>query len=296
MLIGQEKVEDILPHLQDTFLRDYIDAAAPFTEFSALADRCFRDLVQSIREECPSTIPADLFMLGWDYLNLKNALAGQSDIVFPCTFFPEELLDAVEKGERGVLPLPVREAGGGVLCEMGDLEPALMDVLLDGAYLRHFLSLAAELNSPLISLYAEERVLVRSVLVYWRAVRQQRPLSVFQQYFLPVGDVGAVLSELAGLADVQAWPAVIPGELGDLFGESLDAPEDEQPSRFEVLASNYLMRLLEPGAFQTAGPERVVAFLAAFAREIQNIRVAVSGRLSQIEPAILLRQLRERHV
>jgi len=81
-LIAQEHLGDLIQHLQDTFLRDYLTPGTVWDDFSDICDRCFYEMALSLKGDAPSSLPVDLFLLQGDYLNLKAALAGSSAATF----------------------------------------------------------------------------------------------------------------------------------------------------------------------------------------------------------------------
>ena len=292
-LIAQDRVDDLVPQLQDTYLGEYLDPASPWKDFSALADRCFHDRVMSLRENCPSTVPADLFLLQGDYLNVRNALLGAGAYPFSPGLVTLDSVGAVAGGGAADLPGPLGAAVSRLLGDTGEVDPAAVDAVLDGAYLRHVLELCGELGAPLVSAWAQDYVLGRAVVVLWRTLRQHRPLKLYQQSLLPLGELSSVCTELIGTADPSAWPGIVGGEIGDYLAESVNAPEDEQAARFELLVANHLTRLAKAGRMQTAGPERVFSFIGGLCVEMQNLRLVVCGLLSRIAPDVLRNRLRE---
>ena len=292
-LIAQERTQDLVPQLQDTLLAEYLDPASPWEDFSALAERCFYEYAMSIREDCPDPAPVDLLLLQNDYLNVKNALAGAGD----CPFRPG-LVDtetaAAAKGGGQELPGPLGEAAGALLPGGLEIDPATLDLVLDGAYLRHLLALAAPLDAPLITAWVRDAVFARAVVALWRMVRGGQSLELYRQHFLPVGDFTFVLQELCGTPDPGAWPAIVGGPLGDGLADAVATAEQEDAvGRFELFAGNHLTRIAKEGRMQTAGPERVFSFLAGLHVEMQNIRLVVCGLLSRVAPDALRNRLRE---
>jgi vacuolar-type H+-ATPase subunit C/Vma6 len=292
-LSTQQHFDDILQHLQDTFLRDYLAPGAPWEDFSYLADHCFYDLALSVREESPSPAPADLFLSQGDYLNLKNALSGMDNFPFAPSEVSMEKIEAIADGDLADLPSVFREISMSGGAEIQEFDETIADVVVDGAYLRHLLALAEVQKSPLILACVHRRVLSYAVSAFWRALRQERPLKFYQQYFLPIGDYTSVLNEITGVSNIDIWPSIIGGEVGDFLTEALQAETDEQLSRFELLAVNHRLRLAQDGRMQTAGPERVFAFLTGLHSEMQNLKLVVTGRLNNIDPALLNERLRD---
>ena len=103
-LIAQEHLEDLIQHLQETFLREYLSPGTVWDDFSDLCDRCYHEMALSMRGDSPSSLPADLFLLQGDYLNLKNALTGSSDFPFPFGLLPQEKLLSIGHGDHADLP------------------------------------------------------------------------------------------------------------------------------------------------------------------------------------------------
>ncbi len=295
-LIAQEHLGDLLQHLQDTFLRDYLTPGTIWDDFSDICDRCFYEMALSLKGESPSSLPVDLFILQGDYLNLKAALAGSSNFPFHSGLLSQEKLIPIRGGDQADLPAPVRESETGVAGESGKMDPAILEIVLDGAYLRHLLSIAQELKSDLVSAYVSGRVLSYVVIILWRAMKQQQSLRGYQQYLLPLGDVTPVVVELSGTSSTENWPSVVGGEIGDILAESSRLAEDEQIPNFELKVSNHLTKIARDGKMQTAGPERVFAFLVGFQAEIQNMKLVVMGRLNRIDQTLLRHRLREGYV
>lgn len=295
-IITQGSVDDIIPHLQETFLGDYLTPGRAWDDFGALSDRCFYDMALSIRSDCPSTLPADIFLLQGDYLNLKNAFSGMTAFPFPMGTLSYEKLSAIARGEYVDLPKPVAETEGLGESEAFEVFPGVVDIFLDGAYLRHLLSLAHGLGSEMVSAYIHDKVLASIVMILWRAVQQGIPIKHYRQYLLPLGDFTSIVKELTGMQNPETWHAVIGGAIGDLFIESMELGTDDQVSGFDLRVANHLTRIARDGKSQTAGPERVFAFLAGFLVEMQNLKLAVTGRLNRIDQGLLKRRLRDCYV
>jgi len=291
-LISQEKLADLMPNLQETFLREFLAPGTAWADFSALVDKCFYDTVLSIRGDCPSPLPANLFLLAGDYLNLKHVLTGKGIYPFMACYLAPETLAEISQGDHSGLPRTLREAEAGFSAETG-ADSRTIDIILDGAYLRHLLALSEESGSELVKAYVREQVRGALVMIFWRALKQGQSLKRFCQYLLPLEDFTAAALELSASANPEVWPSLIGGEMGDLLNDALNLPGDEQISGFELMVINLLVRIAKEGKAQTAGPERVFSFLEGFHNEIQNLRLVVNGRLSGINPDVLRQRLRE---
>ena len=160
-------------------------------------------------------------------------------------------------------------------------------------YKRQLLALSDESGSELVKTYSAERIRGALVMSFWRALKQGQSLKRFCQHLLPLGDFTAAALELSASANPEVWPSLIGGEMGDLLNDALNLPDDERISGFELMVSNLLAHIAKEGKMQTAGPERVFAFLEGFRNEIHNLRLVVNGRLSGINPDVLRQRLRE---
>ncbi len=295
-IIIQERIDDVIPHLQDTFLRDYLAPTMVWGDFSALSDRCFYDIAISIRSDCPSSIPADIFLLQGDYLNLSSAFSGETRFPFPVGILSHEKLSAIAHGDFADLPKPVVEAGGfgeGGVCEVF---PGVINAFLDGAYLRHLLTLAQGLGSEMIREYVHDKVLAAIVIILWRAVKQGIPMKRYQQYLLALDEFTEVIAELAGMQNPETWQSAIGGRIGDLFAESIELEMDDQISDFDLRVTNHLTGIARNGKLQTAGPERVFAFLSGLLVEMQNLKLVVTGKLNRIDQGVLKQRLKDCYV
>jgi V/A-type H+/Na+-transporting ATPase subunit C len=288
--IAQEHLGDVVQHLQDTLVREYLTPGTVWADFSELCDRFFQEMVCSLRADSPSTLPADIYLLKYDYLNLKTALHGASDFAFPFGSLSLETLLAISHGDQSQLPAAARESE--TVGEAG----VETDVRLDAAYLRELLSIALQLRSELITAYIRDRVLSFLVMILWRAFRQQTSLRRYQQGLVPMGDFTPIVMELANAANPEGWPSLVGGVVGEILSESLNLPKGEQISGFNLKVSNYLTRLARDGKYQTAGPERVFAFLAGLQAEVQNLKLVVNGRQNRVDRGVLRQRLREGYV
>ncbi len=295
-LIAQEHVGDLFQHLQDTFLRDFLTPGTVWDDFSDVCDRCFYEMALSLKGDAPSSLPVDLFLLQGDYLNLKAALAGSANFPFHFGLLSQEKLIPIRDGDPADLPVSFRESEAGIAGESGKIDPAILEIILDGSYLRHLLSMARQLKSELVSAYIFDRVLSYAVIILWRALKQQQPLRRYQQYLLPLEDVTPVVTELSGMPNTENWPSVVGGEVGEILSESVRLAEDEQIPGFELKVADHLTKMSRDGKMQTAGPERVFAFLVGLQAEIQNMKLVVMGRLNRIDQSLLRQRLREGYV
>ena len=295
-IIGQENIGDIFSHLQETFLGEYLMPGAIWDDFGSLTEKCFYEIALSIRDECPSSIPVDMHTIRSDYLNLRHALVGSTTFPFPTVILNQEKLRAIAGGELEELPMPLTEDRARFINDRGGIDKDIVDIVLDGAYLKHMLMLAEELDSPMVSEYVNDRILASLTSIFWRALNQDIEGWRFQRYLTPLGNFTHVIDELSDMKNPEAWPSVIDGAIGDCIMRALIQSKDEQVSFFELLVANHLTRLIQAGKLQTAGPERVFSFIAGLNVEMQNLNLVVTGCLNRISKDTLKLKLKDCYV
>lgn len=293
-LLTHTRTEDIFRMLQDTFLRESLTPGAGWEDVSHIIDKHFYDHVLSLRADCPDPRPTDIFLLSGDYLNLKQALIRSNEFPFFPAVLSLDTLTAVADGNLSSLPEHIQIALATLPAEISEPQSrAVLDVVLDGCYLRHLLLIASELDIPLISEYVRQWVLCRALVALWRAHRQGVSLKKQLQYLLPLDPFTSVLSDLGAAGEPSGWAESIRGEIGLMLTQSLEASFDEQPQRFEQIVVGSLGSLIRLTHGQTAGPERLFGYVAERALEAYNLKLVVSGRLSRIEPTLLRQRIRE---
>jgi vacuolar-type H+-ATPase subunit C/Vma6 len=212
---------------------------------------------------------------------------------FPTGILHLDKLQEIAGGEWDGLPLSL---AGHISDPEEEIDPDIIDVILDGAYLRHLLMLAEELNSTIISEYINDQVLSSLVSILWRALNQDMQMRRFQIYLPPLGKFTNMIDELSDVEKPEEWPSVIDGAIGACVTGALTKPRDEQVSFFELLVTNHLTRLMSAGRLQTAGPERVFTFLTGLNVEMQNLKLVVAGRLNRISRDTLRLKLKDCYV
>ncbi|HNT87499.1 MAG TPA: V-type ATPase subunit [Candidatus Hydrogenedentes bacterium] len=294
-----ERVEDIFNRLQDTFLRDYMPSGGVhWTDWTSTIDTYFIDQTLSLRQDLPIPALADLFLLPFDYMNLKRAVLNRGQYPFGANVFSTDRLSDVAGGDASLLPDELRPlvaslaAIGG-----GEGESALLtDMALDGAYLRHVLAIAREVDAPLVSACLDLLVLGRAVVVLWRGAQSGQSLKRYERHFLPISAYNGVLEELIATSDTGAWRPLIPGAVGDVWEEAQQSAEEDQIMHFEQLLADRITALARQGKLQTAGPERVFGYLWALSVEGYNLKLIISGRVNGVDPDLLKRRLRACYV
>lgn len=298
-LAGLERTEDFFHRLLDTSLREHmVPGAVSWEDWSSIIDNHVHSQVVLLRRDSPKPDLADLFTLSEDYLNLRRAVQNRPGYPFNRNVFSEVRLAEVASGTTNLLPDVIRPAVAslkGISHSDGESQ-ILVNIVLDSAYLRHYMHLATRLAVPIIYEWAKLRVFSKALVVLWRAARAGHPLKLYQQHFLPIGAFDGLLSDLCALGDLRSWGAIIPGYLGDQWNQAFEAAEDEPVSVFDILSTNFLTSLSRGVKLQTVGPERVAGYLWGLWVQAFNLKLVISGKLNKLDADLLKHRIRETYV
>lgn len=293
-----EKTEDVLQRLQETSLREFmVPGAESWEDWSTIIDSYVHSQIEQLKRSSPSTEITDVFLLSEDYVNLKRALLGKSNI-FPQNIFSEGRLSEIGSGSVALYSEIIRPALSVIANPAGphSENPLIIDIVLDGAYLRHYLWLISRLNAPLLLEWAQYRVLSKLIVILWRALRMEQNLKLYAQYLLPIEPFNHIVTEICNSNDVRNWIGIIPGELGDIFKECLEFEVDEQIPKFEQKSSDLLTKKVQSAKLQTMGPERVGAYCWGLNIEAFNLKLIVSGKLNGLPSGMIKDRIRITYV
>lgn len=299
LLAGLDRVQDVFNRLQETSLREHMThGALTWEDWSTVIDNYVHSQILSLRQCTPNPAICDLYSLSEDYLNLKRAVQNRGSFPFGKSQFSESRLLEVASGNGSLLPEIIRPAlspvlGGGSQEENSQF---VLDVTLDGAFLRHYLFLAHQSGAPFIEEWATLRVLGRALVAMWRAFRAGQQLKVFPAHLLPLNSLDGLITEISTIPDPKAWGASIPGRAGDLWQAAFEVEEDEQVSTFETLLANHLTELAQRVKLQTAGPERVAGYLWGLWIAAYNLKLVISGKLNNLDENLLKKRIRNTYV
>lgn len=299
ILAGLKQVQDIFNRLQETALREHMThGALTWEDWSTVIDNYVHATILSLKQCSPNGAVSDIYSLSDDYLNLKRAVQNRGSFPFGKSQFDENRLTEVAAGNPSLLPQIIRPAISQVVGGVGANESSqfVLDIILDGAFLRHYLHLAEKTEAPFIVYWAEQRVLGRALVALWRAARAGQALKSFPAHFLPLGEFNGLITEICSLPDPKSWAPLIPGRIGDLWLQAFEVVEDEQVSTFETLLCNYLTDLAQRTKLQTAGPERVAGYLWGLWVEAYNLKLLISGKLNDLDTDLLKKRIRNTYV
>ncbi len=253
------------------------------------------EFAQTFAGQCADARIVDLFLIEYDLRDLANYLKSEH-----CGIErrPVELSrvprDDIEDylAERPRLRQIADELAHVAEAEHQRVEPARVDLMIDGA----LLGLLPELAGPLGSEHVTEWARARQRLAAIEAVVRAQAAGIGR------ADIeDHLLRHLPPDSDAAALAAVEPDELARAVAELLpdDVPEGLDPTggaaSIQGLGARFdaaLDRLLDPARTVAFGAERVFSCLRRLFTENRNLRAALGGFAGRIEPALVAQSLR----
>jgi len=263
------------------------------------------------------------------------------------TIQKEELTRSpIEKGGQGGFTIP---SHGGMKKEIQSLTiqsppplqggvkketlPFIIDLIIDGAYLRYVEDYCKKIEVEIIKRYLETYQLVKGLEIIRRAISLRLDMNLLSQYFLEgfeqnhlfrklvinkvwtsekalreilVEAVKKVFAYKLSVVAIHELPlhVVYGNQFMGLFGQHL--PENENIAqilfsnlfpkisfRYEVATDNYLLDMLRPVKYIPFGPERVFGYLCGLTTEVFNLKLLLGGKVHRVENNLLRERLRK---
>ena len=325
-LLSTDDFKDVLANLNNTPLKSYFTHAKHLYEFEALLDEYYCNRLYEIRSISPDSAVCDFFLLRNDVHNLKmfvksKTLGTSVEKLFRGTV-SRDTLDDVWQDKPKDLPERLRESvsfvkkvvlqhnhnqitphispplQGGV--KKATL-PFIIDLIIDGAYLRYVEDYCKKIEVEIIKRYLETYQLVKGLEVIRRAVALKLNMNLLNQYFVEGFDKGHVFHKLAKNT-VWASEQTVRDVLvethcnASLQGLLLSNLSRNISFQYEVATDNYLLDMLHPVKYIPFGPERVFGYLCGLATEVFNLKLLLGGKVYRVENNLLRERLRKTYV
>lgn len=296
-LLALKRPEELFNRLQETALRDYVGQRG-WEDWSDISDRFHAGVLTELRYIIPNPVLTDMFLLAGDYLNLKRSLLDQDQTTIPAGTIREEHRILATSGDYALLPEELRQALQPFQGKMHEAPVRRqLSAIMDGAYLRQQLSMAATLAAPLITECVEMQVLAQTVAALWRAnLAGGNEVHAVADALIPLGNHNLLITALADTQEVRAWTSLLPGDLSGYFKTALEDETADSVARFLALAADRVLDIAKSAKMQTMGPERVWGYLTGLGAEVYNLRLVLSGVINGIPEDLLRGRLRETYV
>lgn len=303
-LINLEKHEELFLGLSDSPLKDYFTHIEHLYEFERILEERYLNGIFEIRKLSPDPLLSSIFLIKYDFINLKNflkeLLAG-----IPRESPPPEGVrwrdsewERLWKGESTELDPIYEDTVKTIkenLSEKNQI-PLIIDLAVDNAYLCYLAYITSKLNVQLINEYFENYFIIKGTEVILRAIANKCNMEQISKIFLKGVMQKDFFLRLAK-CPYEGWRAalleVFPSEL---VNEIFTGPSKNLFAQFERLTDNYLLRKLYPVKPLPFGPERIFGYLCGFTTETYNLRLTLGGKINRVSIGLIKERLREPYV
>lgn len=310
-LISLEKQEEVFLSISDSPLKDYFIHIERLYEFERIIEERYLSGVVEIQKSSPDTLLSDIFLIKYDFINLKNylkeLLAGITRETPAFINIKDSEWERLWKGLITELDPVYEDAVRTIKENLADLTarsqdvqlmlPFIIDLVLDNAYLNYLSSMITKLDVPLITDYFKDYFIIKRTEIILRAITNKCDMERILHLFLAdtsmQGDFFHKLAKSPHEGWQDALREVFPAALVE---EIFTDPPKDLFTRFERATDNYLLRKLYPARYVFSGPERVFGYLCGFNTETYNLRLALGGRLNRVNKELLQERLREPYV
>ena len=246
------------------------------------------------------TAPFGPLLVPTDCNNLKAAIKCAVKELEPKGVFlpggrwePDQLLAMAKERDFSPLPPLLAQAGEKALhslLQTGDGQ--LCDGIIDRACLEEILRLGKESGLPVLEKYSQWTVAAADIQTAFRGCKAGKNLEFFHMELTPCDGLDA---EALGEAASRGMEALLSYLETTPYSEGA-AKLQESASAFEKWRDNRAMELLqgEKSEYESAGP--LFAYAVARRREIDTVRIILSGKRNGLEDRKIRERLRETYV
>ena len=175
--------------------------------------------------------------------------------------------------------------------------PFIIDLIIDGAYLRYVEDYCKKIEVEIIKRYLETYQLVKGLEVIRRVVSLKPNMNLLNQYFMEGFDKGHVFRKLitnTGWASEKTLCDILVNTHCNAYLSTLTKNLFPKASfRYEVATDNYLLDMLRPVKYIPFGPERVFGYLCGLTTEVFNLKLLLGGKVHRVENNLLRERLRK---
>lgn len=325
-LLSADDFKDVLANLNNTPLKAYFTHAKHLYEFEKLLDEYYYNRLYEMRYLSPDSAVCDFFLLRNDVHNLKRfikskILGASVDKFFrgtisrdewddvwqdKATSLPEIFRESVLFVKKVVLqhnhnqitppvsPHSQGEEEGGVKKE---LLPFIIDLIIDGAYLRYVEDYCKKIEVEIIKRYLETYQLVKGLEIIRRAVALKLNMNLLNQYFMEGFDKGHMFRKLitntVWASEQTVRDVLVETHCNASLQGLLSNVYRNISFQYEVATDNYLLDMLRPVKYIPFGPERVFGYFCGLAAEVFNLKLLLGGKVHRVENDLLRERLRK---
>ena len=257
-----------------------------------------------IRSLAPDKRLPDVFLIKYDYHNLKTLLKGEAtgddagDLQIESGRFPvRQLRLMLQEDSFSAMSRQMAESiveARDVLARTQD--PQLLDLILDKAMYADMLDMAESLNSKFLTGYVILMIDSVNLRVAVRLRRMGKGAEVLRYALIPGGGVSA--SRLLGDVTPDVVEAVFNASpLAAAAQTGAQALRGEASlSEVDMACDDALLKYLKKAKYVAFGAEPLIGYLAAVEAELTSVRTVITGRLAGLAAEMITERLRETYV
>ncbi len=333
-LLSCNSLHDILVALNTSPLKAYFTQVKHLYEFEKLLNDYYFHHIREIQSYSPDTIIYDFFLIKSDICNLKKNVKavlsgkgidkntgrmvvkdnGEDGGEEQTTSLPEIFNASLSFIKHTVLQLTQkRDTSPGIMQneespkfpiengrQKGFNIPYIVDLILDGAYLRYIEDICKKIKSEIIRKYLTMYYVSKGFAIIQRAIALKHDMNLLQQYFLAGFDNNHIFRKLIINKEGISGNTLFAGAYGNTtlpdpnFIQTLVSNVFPKISfQYEVAADNYLIELIRPVKYIPFGQERIFGYLCGLTTEVFNLKLIIGGKINSIENTFLKERLRK---
>jgi V/A-type H+-transporting ATPase subunit C len=262
--------------------------------------------MSNLYEMAPDKNLVNVFMLKYDYHNIKTYLKGEGsgnkdyeNLFVDAGMVPlRKMLTILREKTYMFLSTIMKNAvidADEMLARTGDAQ--LMDILLDKACYQEMLLLAEETEIELLIGYVEMAIDTANLRAAVRMKKTGRNLEYMRQAYISGGNLNSAF--LVAEITPEYLDSLFAGgplaEASQVAGAILRG--NETMSMLDLAADNALTKYVRTGGiYATFGPEVLIGYLTARETEITAIRVVVAGIAAGLPTESITERLRDAYV
>lgn len=272
-----------------------------------------RDLKSALKEAyelvlsvAPSKEELELFLYPNDYHNVKVIIKSESLNMDPSHLLldtghieKEKMLEMMRERNFIFMSVTMKEGINEALDVFAKgHDPQEIDIILDKACYKDMYEKALQIGNEFIMNYVKLCIDIMNVTTFVRLREIKKPWSFYQKIFLPGGSISEkILVTSWEEAYNQVAEKLTPFGFKNLLVDGTNqVTVDGKYTTFEKIADDMRLKFVKDAKFVSFGVEPLVGYLIAKEMETKNLRIALTGKISDVPVEKIQERLRDTYV
>ena len=275
-------------------------------DFEKDLKKALKEAYELVFSVTPSKEEVELFLYQNDYHNLKVIIKSEAlnlnpegMLVETGSIPKEKLLEMMRERNFIFMSVTMKEA----VMEALDVfakghDPQEIDIILDKACYKDMYDKALQLGNVFIINYVKLCIDILNVSTFVRLREINKPWSFYQKVFLQGGNISEKIF-------VTSWEEAynqVAEKLAPFgFKELLTAGTDQitldgKYTKFERIADDMKLKYVKDAKYVSFGIEPLIGYLIAKEMEIKNLRIILTGKVTEVPVEKISERLRDTYV